>query len=324
MPAWDGQSGGAAGPARPIVDPGAGECIYVPTGQTQGGTASVDYRVEAGFGRRWRVGALITSVAAFLAGCSSSGKKYCSPLRLDRGYTIVLPGVEGRSFLNRNIARGLVQGGVPSGIEVYDWTMGGWLTVPLNLRYLERNREQARKIALKIIAYQDRHPGQPVHLVGHSGGGGVAVLALEALPAGRKITSAILLAPALNPEYDLRRALTRTQYGIYNFYSPYDVGWLKAGTTVMGTIDGKHTTAAGAIGFREPWGLSDEDRRLYRNGLHQQVYSQQMAESGHSGGHMGWANTEFVAEWLAPILISQMQHGAYYAADEAAPAPRPR
>jgi len=155
------------------------------------------------------------------------------------------------------------------------------------------------------------------HLIGHSGGGGVAVLTLEALPPDRKITSAILLAPAIAPDYDLRKALRRTQYGIWNFWSPYDVGFLKAGTTVMGTIDGRHTSAAGATGFVAPWGLDDEDRRLYGAMLHQQRYTQKMAEYGHTGGHIGWANRRFVASWLAPIITSQSDNTASleYAAD---------
>ncbi len=254
-------------------------------------------------------------VTALLAGGCSDLSGYRASERLAQGYTIVLPGIEGRSWINTSLVKGLADGGVPTAIEVYDWTAAGWLSVPVNLRGQERNRRQGRKIARRIMEYQDKYPGKPVHLIGHSGGGGVAVYALEALPANRQITAAILLGPALAPDYDLCRALKRTRLGIWNYYSPYDVGFLRAGTTVMGTVDGRHTSAAGAVSFAQPWGLDEEDRRLYGSKLHQQGYTPKMADSGHRGRHTHWAKRSFVAEWLAPVLLSHLQDQAHYAAD---------
>jgi len=239
-----------------------------------------------------------------LAGCSPA--RQLTPARLERGYTIILPGIEGTSTLNADVAKGLVDGGWPGALEVYDWTAGSVLLFPVNLRALERNKDEARRIAQKVVAYQTKYPGRPVHIIGHSGGGGVAVLALEALPEGRRITSAILLAPAISPDYNLTKALRKTRHGVWNFYSRHDVGFLKAGTLLMGTIDGRHTSAAGAVGFQMPWGLDEEERRLYATHLRQQPYSRKMAESGHMGGHVGWANRRFVAEWLCPIMLAQM------------------
>ena len=265
-------------------------------------------------GATWVLGCTVSLLMIPLAGgCSATRVR--SPDRLDKGYVIVLPGIEGSSFLNANVAKGLVDGGIPSAIDVYDWTAGSILLFPVTLRGFERNKHQAQIVAQKIMDYQDRYPGRPVHLIGHSGGGGVAVLALEALPSGRTITGAVLLAPALAPDYDLRRALRRAEFGIYNYYSPHDVGFLKAGTTVLGTIDGRHTSAAGARGFTMPWGLDKEDRQLYGAKLHQQRYTSKMAESGHSGGHTGWANRQFVAQWLAPVIYSQIDAHTEYAAD---------
>lgn len=285
---------------------------------------------------------LLICAPILLTGGCGGASKYVTPNRLEHGYIIILPGIEGKSYLNTGIANGLVEGGVPSAIEIYDWTAAGLFSLPVNLRAEERNRRQGRKIASKIMHYQDQYPGRPVHLIGHSGGGGVAVFALEALPPDRQISSAILLAPALAPDYDMRRALKRTAVGIWNFYSPHDVGFLRAGTTVMGTVDGQHTSAAGAVAFALPWGLDKEDRQLYSR-LRQQPYTPKMAEVGHSGGHTGWARQSFVAAWLAPIVLSQLQDDTRYAADaspqpariappnssdkparQAAPEPRPR
>lgn len=265
--------------------------------------------------RCWQdaVGIAGVLILPWLGGCGPV--KQVAPSRLDRGYTIILPGIEGTSFLNASIAKGLIDGGWPGAVEVYDWTAGSVFLFPVNLRALERNKHEAAKVAEKILAYQQKYPDRPVHIIGHSGGGGIAVLALEALPFGREITSALLLAPAISPSYDLRKAMRRTEHGIWNFYSRHDVGFLKAGTTVMGTIDGQHTSAAGAVGFQMPWGLDEEDRRLYAGRLRQQAYSRKMADSGHSGGHTGWANRHFVAEWLCPIMCSQMGEQPALAAD---------
>ncbi len=277
-------------------------------------------RVLSAIGRIWQdmvsIGCVL--VLPMVCGCGSAVKNVTTS-RLDRGYTVILPGIEGASFLNRNIAKGLIDGGWPGAVEVYDWTAGSVFLFPVNLRALERNRDQAAKIADKIVQYQAKHPGRPVHVIGHSGGGGVAVLVLEALPPERQITSALLLAPALSPDYDLRRALRHTEQGVWNFYSRYDVGFLKAGTTVMGTIDGRHESAAGAVGFQTPWGLDESDRRLYATKLRQQPYARKMADSGHTGSHTGWAGRQFVADWLAPIMRAQMGDHAIFAADTGQP-----
>lgn len=260
------------------------------------------------------VGATAVMATLFTSGCGLSELR--TPERMDKGLIIILPGIEGRSPLNSSIAKGLAEGGVPAAITIHDWSLAPtFLAGVVNLRAQSHNLGEARKVAAKIVAYQDRHPGRPVHVIGHSGGGGVAVYVLEALPAGHEITSAVLLAPALSPDYDLRRALKRTQEGIWNFYSPYDVGFLKVGTRVAGTIDGRMTEAAGAVGFTMPWGLGREERQLYSERLHQQKYTPKMADSGNMGSHFGWAGRSFVAEWLAPLINSQAEAPARYAAD---------
>ena len=255
-------------------------------------------------GMRRLLGALAFSVIA-CSGCSIRDLQ--TTQRYAQGLVIVLPGIEGKSVWNFNIARGLADGGVSSAVEIYDWTLAlsaSWL---VNLTAESRNREHAVEVARRIQSYQKRYPGRPVHLIGHSGGGGVAVFALEALPQTSPITGALLLAPALSPEYDLRRALRRARYGIWNFYSAGDVGFLQLGTTVFGTIDREHGSAAGAVGFREPFGLSGEGKQLYRTRLHQVSYTERMARSGHGGGHTGWASRRFVREWLAPLIYSQAE-----------------
>ena len=202
-----------------------------------------------------RLGLLVFSYLAPTV-LGSTGCSYFSncvtPQRLEHGYTVILPGVEGLNSANSNLAQGLKNAGYSGAIEIDNWTTGSFLLLPVHLWNLDWNRRGALRIARKIVTYQDRYPGRPVHVIGHSGEGGVALWALEALPPGHTVTSAILLAPAVSPKYNLLEALDHTDAGIWNFYSPIDVFVLGTGTSLFGTIDGKSTPSAGAVGFRFP------------------------------------------------------------------------
>ena len=192
-----------------------------------------------------------------------------TPERLERGLVLVLPGIEGESCINHSIARGLADGGVQAAIEIFDWTTGVILLFLYHLRGWQRNVAQAERLVRRIVEYRRAYPGRPVHLVGHSGGGAMAVLAIERLPANVTVTSAVLLQAAISPRYDLSAALARTELGIWNFRSVLDVFFTGIGTSVAGTMDGRHTPAAGMIGFRPPSGLSAADEELYATRLHE-------------------------------------------------------
>jgi pimeloyl-ACP methyl ester carboxylesterase len=233
--------------------------------------------------------------------------------RLKNGLVVVLPGIEGRSKYNADILKGLNDGGVPCAIEIYDWGTIVPLGALVNLAALDRNREQARQIAQRIVQYQQDYPDRPVHLVGHSGGGGVAVLALEALPPGHTVTSCLLLAAAISPDYDLTNALNHADEGVWNFYSDSDVGYLQVGTSLFGTIDRRHTRAAGAVGFkpRHPTTWRSRDTGAYAK-LHSIAYKSSMADAGNRGGHAGWTHRRFVSIWLAPIILATSDGRAGY------------
>ena len=230
---------------------------------------------------------------------------WLAPERAEQGYAIVLPGVEGTSFRNISVARGLIDAGYPGAIEVRDWTTGHWPMFVYHLMALERNRHEAREIAAQIVAYQDQYPDRPVTLVGHSGGAAMAVLVLESLPEDRHVSQAILLAAAISPDHDLTQALARTDRGITNFYSWGDVPHLVVGTLALGTIDRKHTVSAGAGGFHLPPDLSENERQLYANQLHQVPYRLEMVRSFNGGGHTGPTNRKFVTDWVAPLLAQR-------------------
>lgn len=279
-------------------------------------------RFVAGLVRPPRGTALVLCAALVaLTGCSAPGYLR-SRDRYKHGVVFVLPGIEGKSVWNRNIALGLDEGGVRSAIEVYDWTLGVPGATVLNITSHDRNRREAARLARRIVEHRDRYPGSPVYLIGHSAGGGVAAFALEALPPGRQIDQAILLAPALSPEYNLTTALRRTRAGILNLYSELDVGFLLLGTTAVGTADRSHSASAGCVGFRVPGGLSKAEQTLYTSKLRQVEWNTRLRKYGASGTHMGWASREFAREYLAPIILRNTSaQAARVAADEAPDAP---
>ena len=134
------------------------------------------------------VALLVTS-----SGCNYYGN-HNSVENFQSGYTIVLPGIDTANFADSNVAQGLQDGGVETAIEVDDWTTGNPLLMLIHLRHIRRNQREARRLAQKIVKYQDAYPDRPVYLVGHSAGGGVALLTLEALPPDRSITAVIFIS----------------------------------------------------------------------------------------------------------------------------------
>ena len=259
----------------------------------------------------------------FLRGCQSILSillhplgRFCGPLlrhlrtpeRLNRGLVLVLPGIDGESLLNHDIARGLADGGVQEAIEVFDWTTGVILLFIYHLRGWRRNVAQAERIVRRIEEYRSDYPGRPVHLLGHSAGAAVATLALERLPRGMTVTSAIFLHGAISRGYDLSQALLHAERGIWNFHSPLDVFFVGMGTCLAGTLDGRHAPSAGMLGFNPPADLPAAGRDLYEQKLHDVRFGWSMIAAFNLGGHFGPVNRVFVAEHVAPLL---MEGGAF-------------
>ena len=247
------------------------------------------------------------------------------------GLVIVLPGIEGRSTLNLDIARGLVDGGVPCSVELHDWTTGRLFYSLYHLRSTTWQARQAVRLAKRITDYQSEFPGRPVVLVGHSGGAAMSLLTLPLLE-DRKITGAVMLAAAVSPRYDTTAARQYVERGIWSFHSPLDWLQLGLGTLAAGTFDGKHTFSAGMVGFRDagprdtgprdtgprdtgprdtgPRDTGSGDARPATDDIapfHQIRYRFTMLGSWNFGGHHGWANRLFAAEWLAPIVLEACQ-----------------
>lgn len=231
-----------------------------------------------------------------------------TPERREAGMVIVLSGIEGEGLINHNILIGLADAGLPYALTLFRWTIPiPILAMIYNLRGLRRNIRQAERLVDLIVEYRKNYPGRPVHLVGHSGGGAMSILTLERLPAGVNVDSAVLCASALSPGYDLTKALSHVNEKVYNLRSVYDWFHLWLATTVLGTVDGKHTVSSGAIGFRLPENADAETRRLYEARLVEIPFTKEMKRSFHFTGHFGYVNRLFVEEWIAPLLESSDQ-----------------
>ncbi|WP_437201071.1 alpha/beta fold hydrolase [Planctomicrobium sp. SH664] len=217
--------------------------------------------------------------------------------RLRTGYVIVLPGIDGANWLDRSVVRGLLQADIPFAIEVIDWTRGPFFLLN-NLRSRKRHTEQTSRIVARIEAYHEEYPHRPVHLIGHSGGGGMALYTLAALPKPL-VSNAILLGAAVSRRYDLAAPLRNVTGKIYNFHSWGD--WFVIGlfTTLAGTIDRRHRPGIGFLGTRRrPLRPEDAERVI------DIPYRLEFWKTRNFAGHFGYTASPFVKRWLAPLLHS--------------------
>lgn len=220
---------------------------------------------------------------------------------LDQGLVLILPGIEGRSFLNMAILHGLVDSGLPHAMEVVDWTTGNKFLTLYHLRAWRRNLRIARQIAQRIVDYQTEYPGRPVWIVGHSGGGAMALLVAEALPDDHRLAGLILLAAAVSPRFDLSKALAKVERGIWNFHSWLDFLFVGLGTTIFGTVDGWHMPSAGMWGFRTPTAQRPTPLPAGPT-LTQSCYHPRHVFDFHLGGHFGCVHRVFISEHVAKIM----------------------
>jgi len=250
------------------------------------------------------VGTLLAALAA--AGCGPDRETYVTDERLAHGLVVSLGGVGGFNWGTRWLRKGLDEAGVGAAIVIYDWSKGPGGMFVGDLMDASRNRAVAQDLARTVSTYVAAMPERPVTLIGHSGGAAVVVWALEAMPERCRVDRVILLAPALAPSYDLSPALARVAKRMYVMHSPADVGLMAAGTTVFGTMDGKHSVSAGLDGFTLP--ADAVDPAQYTK-VRQVRWTLDLAKSGHLGGHMGWTTAQFARDFLGPILLGRRDPG---------------
>jgi pimeloyl-ACP methyl ester carboxylesterase len=243
-----------------------------------------------------RVCGMLVGLWACVAGVGCFAPEPPGREQSDRGLVILLPGIESGAWQLEGSIRGLRQAGVDRAIEVIEWGRRPLASMD-NLTNLPANLERAKKIAGRVVSYEQEHPQRPVVVVGYSGGGGLAVLTAEALPEGCRIERMILIAAALAPDHDLSKTLSHCRDGLVNFYSERDVVMLGAGTALFGTIDRKYTPAAGRLGFRDTQGKLLADKRVT-----QIAWESGWLWLGHNGMHTGW----LAPGWSRDVLAARI------------------
>jgi pimeloyl-ACP methyl ester carboxylesterase len=231
----------------------------------------------------------------FSAGCWTPPR--ASVCQQGAGLVYMLPGIEGGPWTMKWAYEGLRAGGVQAEIRVFDWKRGpAWLE---NLTDYEGNLCRAAILADEIAAFERDQPGRPVDLVGYSGGGGLAILAAEALAPQARLRNIVLAQAAIDPEHGLTDVLSHVDGKVVNLYCPSDWYILGVGTRVFGTIDRSYTESAGKNGF-------DLDRAVpdmhLRHKLHQVRWTADALRTGHPGNHTGILLREWNRRYVAPYL----------------------
>jgi pimeloyl-ACP methyl ester carboxylesterase len=222
--------------------------------------------------------------------------------RPEASLVIVADGVGGFDLCGTGLLHLTRHAPHPLIVEIVPWGhgLGRWYA---DLTRVERHAQQAERIAQLVKRWHRERPENPVHLVGKSGGTGIVVKALERLPAG-SVETAVLLAPALSPSYDLAPALAAVNREMVVFWSPLDLIVLGVGTQVFGTIDRKRSVSAGLVGFQSPSGSEPERVAAYRK-LRQIRWDPSMIASGYLGGHVGPDNPRFLKRYVLPIFSAK-------------------
>ncbi len=153
-----------------------------------------------------------------------------------------------------------------------------------------RARQQALLLASELQEYASANPNDRLVLLCHSGGAGVTAWALEAMPPNVRISTWVMLAPALSPGYDLTSALGRVARA-YVFSSELDSIVLGTGTRLLGTIDRVQSDAAGRVGFT----------RAYPN-LDELKYDKSWMAFNNDGDHIGPMMPGFARAVIAPLI----------------------
>ena len=224
-----------------------------------------------------------------------------------RGLVLTVGGVGGFDLSGTGLRYVLGAAGLPYAIHVFPWShgLGRWYA---DLTDVPNRDAKAAQLADVVRRFKSRHADVPVFLVGKSGGSAVVVQTLEQLEEN-SVARAILLAPALSPDYDLSAALRALARDMVVFWSPLDVILLGLGTCVFGTADRVRTVSAGLVGFRVPEDHADSPAAFQRScqyaKLRQIKWSGRMMAAGHLGGHFGPDSPIFLKKYVLPLLRTE-------------------
>jgi pimeloyl-ACP methyl ester carboxylesterase len=220
------------------------------------------------------------------------------------GLVVLADGVGGLNLCGTGLKYAAAAQGLKHEIRVHCWGhgFGRWHA---DLTNVTNHEAKAELVASEVAEYRSAHPDAPVFLVGKSGGTGIVVKALERLPENA-VELAVLLSPALSPQYDLSRSLQAVRREMVVFWSPLDVIVLGLGTQIFGTVDRINAASAGLVGFRRP---ESADPAQYAK-LRQVRWRAEMAPTGYLGGHVGPDSPAFLRKYVVPLLQAAPQTAA--------------
>src|SRR5689334_20921567 len=86
-----------------------------------------------------------------------------TPAAMERGYVLMLPGVECYNWTMSGMAHGLCEAGIDRAMEINLWGGRPFGTFP-NLRHYPENRKKAARLADMLVRYRQDHPTAPITL----------------------------------------------------------------------------------------------------------------------------------------------------------------
>ena len=151
--------------------------------------------------RRTSVIATMLLAVGLAGGCE---KEYYELAGAENGLVVILPGIQGIDGHSYTVQSGLRSAGVKRATVIQRWGkpvpgLGMLLNQidPLGVRI------DAMSIADRIMRYQQVHPGRPVHVIGHSGGGALSMFIAESLAdrlydGADPIDGIVMLSPSIS------------------------------------------------------------------------------------------------------------------------------
>jgi hypothetical protein len=229
----------------------------------------------------------------------AQGRPAAAPTQVTPGLVITVEGIGGIDKLHSTVTSACRKAALPHEVQRYIWTHGTGKYFR-DLQDTQHLLRKAQELATSVREQHEKEPNRPIYIVAKSGGTGLTLFALEAMPPNT-VERVILLAAAVSPKYDLRPALRASRLGIVSFHSPYDQFILNWGTSHFGTADRYYGPGAGLYGFVVPEQLDDEGRDLYAK-FTQVPWRSRMLWEGHSGGHLGTNSSFFMTQEVMPWL----------------------
>lgn len=239
-----------------------------------------------------------------MSGCASSpmrdmaaGTTPC-PDRKPEGLVFVADGAGNFCAASASLARVVEEKHAPLCVQPFMWSHG-YLRIVADQTCHDHLRNRGKDLAKLVLAHKREHPDTLIYLLGHSAGSSVVLSAADSLPPDT-LERVILLAPATSCTRDLRGVLRASRLGVDVFYSRDDWWYLGMAVTLVGTSDRHWSAAAGRVGFQPVIGCP-EDGLLYEK-LRQYPWDENLAWTGHKGGHYGAYQPGFLKLCVLPLL----------------------